>query len=58
MERDLRKAKQGLEMAKSADDAQLQSQYQKLVTAQNRKLKSFCESTGLPRQRFRERVTG
>lgn len=58
MEREVRKAKQGLEMAKSADDTQLQSQYQKMITAQNRKLKSFCESTGLPRQRFRERVTG
>lgn len=58
MEREVRKAKQGLEMAKAADDAQLEAQYQKMITAQNRRLKSFCESTGLPRQRFRERVTG
>lgn len=58
MERQVRKLKQGLEMAKAADDPQLQVQYQKLATAENRRLKSFCESTGLPRQRFRERVTG
>lgn len=58
MEREVRKAKQGLEMAKAADNTQLCSQYQKLVTAENRRLKNFCATTGLPRQRFRERVTG
>ena len=58
MERRVRKLKQGLEMAKAADNTELQMQYQKLVTRENRQLKNFCEATGLPRQRFRERVTG
>lgn len=58
MERRVRKLKQGLEMAKAADNTELQLQYEKLVARGNRQLKSFCDSTRLPRQRFRERVTG
>lgn len=58
LERNLRKLKQGLELAEVSGNAETQSEYKKMINNANRELKQFCEATGLPRQRFRESVTG
>jgi hypothetical protein len=55
-ERQIRKAKRSLNIAKELGDEELIQRYQKLVRARQARIREFIEEHGLPRRYDRERV--